>query len=110
MSAQFKINLFKARAVATEWWRKSGETMESGGEMTNTVKTQRLLFGRNTKEMTENNGAEAMEVGPGGGGGRLNLSRQIRGETEGIDLISQSQSEVGAGSNRNTPFESSDCD
>ena len=29
-------------------------------------KTQILALGRNTKEMTENNGAEAVEVGPGG--------------------------------------------
>ena len=39
--------------------------------------TQSLALGRNTKGMAENNGAEAMEVGPNGGGGRLNSNRQI---------------------------------
>ena len=67
-------------------------------------------MGRNTKEMTENNGAEAMEVGPGGGGGRISQNRQIMEGTDGEDLIAPSQSEVGAIVNRNTYSKSSDCD
>ena len=80
-----------------ERWRSSGESVEraqSGGETINNVKTQRLLLGRNTKENTQNNGAEAMEVGPGGGGEGINQNRQIWKETDGYDLIAQSQSGV----------------
>ena len=47
--------------------------------------------------MMENKGAEAMEVGPGRGRGRLNLGRQIMEETGGGDEIGLSQSEVAGG-------------
>ena len=88
------------------WW-SDGETMETverSGEMNAQCEKPKFAFGRITKE-TRKTMERSRGSGANRGGGRSNLSRGSTREMDGGDQIAQSQSEVGAGSNRNAQQE-----
>ena len=86
-------------------WRNE----ETGGEMINNVKTQRLLLGRITQGNMKNS-TQRRECGTWWRRRVKNREPSDLERMDGQDSIGRSQSEVGASVNRNTPLESSDCD